>query len=133
MNRIVRLGDYIGMGASGACLLHCIATPLLLLLFPMLGWAQHDEQIHRYMTAFVVAPAILALIPGYLAHRRRMVAALGFVGVTCFFVAFAAEEVFHSELLELALFVAGGACLFMAHLNNRRFCRHCLDEREARQ
>ena len=112
LNKFVRLADYFGMTASMVCLVHCMATPLLLSLFPLIGLG-HDDKFHEYMIVAATVPALLALIPGFLRHRRWQVFALSASGLGLFITA------------EAVLAVAGGVLLFSAHFQNRAWCKSC--------
>lgn len=129
MNKMVGVADYFGMTASTLCLLHCLGTPLLLSLFPLLGFGEQDEAFHRTMTVMVTLPVLLALIPGFIAHRQWLVLALGGFGLTCFIAAVLVIGPRYGEAAETVLAVIGGAHLFAAHFKNRTFCRSCTVQR----
>ncbi len=130
MNRMVGVADYFGMTASTLCLLHCLGTPLLLSLFPLLGLGEQDEVFHRYMAVMVTLPVLLALIPGFLAHRRWSILALGGFGLTCFIAAILVIGPLYGETAENVLAVFAGAHLFAAHFKNRTSCRRCMVQRD---
>jgi len=125
LNKIISTADYFGMTASTLCQLHCLGTPLLLTAFPLLGLGQEDDVVHRYMTVAVTLPVLLALIPGFFAHRRWLVPALGGFGLICFIAAVLLIGPLYGETAETVLAAIGGAHLFAAHRKNRTFCRSC--------
>jgi len=125
LNKMVGAADYFGMTASTLCLLHCLGTPLVLSLFPLLGLGGQDDVVHRYMAVMVTLPVLLALIPGFFAHRRWLVPVLGGFGLACFIAAVLLIGPLYGETAETVLAVIGGAHLFAAHLKNRTFCRSC--------
>ena len=43
---MIKFGDIAGMTASVLCLLHCLAMPLVILAFPMLGLAHAHDTFH---------------------------------------------------------------------------------------
>ena len=122
MHKMVGAADYVGMTASALCLVHCLGTPLLLSLFPVLGLGERDDAFHRYMVVLVTLPV---LIPGFFAHRRWQVLALGGFGLACFIAAVLVIGSRYGEVAEMVLAVIGGAHLFAAHLKNQSFCRSC--------
>lgn len=130
MNKMIGVADYAGMTASALCLLHCLGTPLLLSLFPLLGLTQEDAAFHHTMAVVVTLPVLAALIPGFLAHRRWQVLAFGGVGLACFVTAVFVIGPRYGEAAETVLAVIGGTHLFAAHARNRTFCRLCSAQRE---
>jgi hypothetical protein len=56
------------MLASGLCLLHCLAFPVLIALFPFVAPAGDSETFHGAMVGLALVAALLALAPGYLTH-----------------------------------------------------------------
>lgn len=125
MNRAIQLADYFGMMVTILCLMHCLGIPLLLILLPLTSLGQPDDAIHRFMAVMVTLPVLLALIPGFVAHRRRSVLVLGGLGLTCFIVAILFLGPRHGETAEVVLASIGGAFLLAAHFRNRSFCRRC--------
>lgn len=125
MNKIVGAVDYFGMTASTLCLLHCLGTPLFLSLFPLLGLVQQNEVLHWYMVVLVTLLVLLALIPGFVTHRRWLVLMLGGFGLACVSVALLVIGPSYGETAETMLAVIGGAHLFTAHFKNRVFCGSC--------
>jgi hypothetical protein len=130
LNRMIGLADYFGMTASTICLLHCIGTPLLLSFFPLFGLGGRDEAFHRIMVVLVSLPVLFALAPGFLAHRRWTVLALGGFGLSLFIAAVLLVGPRYGESAETVLAVIGGLHLFAAHSKNRTFCRTCTAQTE---
>ena len=125
MNRFIRLADYTGITASMLCLVHCIATPFLLVAFPLVGLAHEDASFHHAMALFVTIPVIAALVPGFIIHQRWSTLALGGLGLTCFLVAVFLIGPRFGEVAETILAVIGGAFLLTAHFRNRLLCKRC--------
>jgi hypothetical protein len=125
MKGLIRLGDYAGMTASALCLLHCLAMPLLMAAFPMLGLAHAHDSFHNSILAAVSIPVLLSLLPGYLRHRDGVVLALGALGLGSFLAAIFILSPMYGEMAEAAGAVLSGVLLLSAHIRNRRFCAHC--------
>jgi hypothetical protein len=123
LNKIVGYADRFGMLASGLCLVHCLAMPLLLI--PLFGLGHQGDAFHRAMVVIVTLPVLLALIPGYLAHRHWRVLALGGLGLASFGAGVLVFGPRYGENVELVLAVAGGLLLFGAHYRNRHHCACC--------
>lgn len=125
--RAVGQWDLAGVGVSVACVIHCVAPPLLLMLpatgaawlaDPTLGWA---------FVGVAASIAIVALGAGAARHGRLDAMALGMSGVV---VMALGHGLAVSSEWETVAGVAGGAALIVAHLRNRALIRaasrcHC--------
>ena len=125
MRKLVRFADFAGMAASALCLLHCLAMPLLLAAFPLLGLAGDGEALHDALLLGATVPALLALVPGYLRHREVAAASLGLAGLGMFVLAAFLVAPRWGESAETAIVILGSILLFSAHLRNRRYCKGC--------
>ena len=124
MNTLRRAGDRAGVLASALCLLHCLALPLLLAFFPMLGLG-HGEGFHAAMVGIALLAAVAALAPGYAVHRRASVALAGAGGLACLAAAVLVAGTRYGEVAETWLTVGGAGLLCLAHLRNRACCGNC--------
>jgi hypothetical protein len=121
----IRFGDYAGIAASALCMVHCLATPLLMMAFPMLGLAHEHDTFHDLMLAAISLPVLLALLPGYLRHRDGRVLVLGVLGLGSFLAAVFVVSPLYGETAEAAAAVISGVLLLSAHFRNRRHCSRC--------
>lgn len=127
MKHLTRFADYAGMAASALCLAHCLAMPLVVAAFPLLGLGGGDHHaVHDALLAAVTLPVLLALVPGYLAHREPAALLLGTAGLAAFLLAIFVVGPRFGELAETALAVSSSVLLIAAHLRNHRFCRQCV-------
>lgn len=63
--------DWLGIGASLTCAVHCAAMPFVVGFLPMLGLGFFaDPAFHQWMVAVCLALAVLAFVPGWRRHRR---------------------------------------------------------------
>lgn len=115
--------DLAGIGASLLCILHCVATPLLVIALPALEVL--ERQTHAAFALSILCIGLLAFVPGYRRHRRWRVVLLGLVGFGMLSVGVLVPEGAISETVEVAITVLGGATLITAHLRNAYFCRLC--------
>jgi hypothetical protein len=86
--------DYVGVGLSILCAIHCAVTPLLLAALPTWGlsWLA-DEGVHQWLAGGALAIGGLAFWPGYRRHRRLIVPGLAFAALGLLtFGAFAAPD-----------------------------------------
>lgn len=122
--------DMLGITLSTLCLIHCIALPFFLALLPFgLEYAE-NESIHQMLSILALPVGGLALIPGYLKHRKLSILFTGFVGLSMLLAAPFLLPENAGEFAEQALTGTGGALLVAAHLLNRRLskgscCRAC--------
>jgi len=115
--------DLAGIGASLLCILHCVATPLLVVALPALEVL--ERQTHAVFALSILCIGSLAFVPGYRRHRRWRVVLLGLAGFGMLSAGVLVPEGAMSETAEVAVTVLGGATLITAHLRNAYFCLLC--------
>jgi hypothetical protein len=115
--------DWLGIGASTLCVLHCLVTPLLVVALPMLE--VYERQTHATFALTILGLGLLAFWPGFLKHRRVGVVAIAVLGFGLISLGVTAPEGVLTEAMEKVATVAGGAMLVFAHLRNVYFCRFC--------
>lgn len=125
MKTLIRLADYAGMAASALCLVHCLAMPLLLAAFPLLGLGAEHHAFHDALLLGVTVPVLLALVPGYIKHRDPAALTLGLAGLAAFLLAVFVLGPRFGELAETVGAVASSVLLLAAHLRNHRYCKNC--------
>jgi len=116
--------DCVAIGASTACLVHCLLLPLLILLVPTLAaFLTLPESFHLGAVIFAVPTSILALAVGYRQHRWSAPLLIVLPGIMLLATgALAVSE----EWVETTLTVAGGTILALGHaLNWRATSRTC--------
>ncbi len=114
--------DKLGIFASAACLVHCLALPLLIPLLPVLALVPHTG-VHALLLVPIVGLSLLALLPGYRRHRSRFVGVAALAGIALCSIAVGAEAMLHIETLDVPFTVAGGLLLVGAHVVNLRRMR----------
>ena len=137
--------DSLAIGFSVLCAIHCLLTPVLLVVMPILGstiWV--DENFHLWMILFVVPTTTLAVFMGCRKHKDKAVVAFSVAGVALL-VSVALYETFHTagaaaqggcpscagcETATAGILgattlvnVLGGLCLVSAHARNFLLCR----------
>ncbi|MEA3275438.1 MAG: MerC domain-containing protein [Pseudomonadota bacterium] len=115
--------DLAGIGASALCILHCVATPLLVIVLPALEI--FERQTHAGFALSILCIGLLAFVPGYRRHRRWQIVFLGLIGFGMLSAGVLVPEGGMSEAAEVALTVLGGTTLITAHLRNAYFCLLC--------
>lgn len=113
--------DLLGVVLSSACLIHCTLLPTVLALLPLLGNQFHlDERWHFYITALIVPVACIALVTGWLRHKKNLVIALGIISLTMILGAHPLHDVI-GHLGSEIVGALGGCILISAHLFNHSF------------
>lgn len=116
-----RLLDGLAIGASGLCLVHCIALPALMLILPALGALfVLPEDFHFWVLMAAIPTSAIALVFGYLHHRWLLPTLLASAGIS---LLIAAEAAFHGTSTETAVAVFGSLLLGTAHILNLRATR----------
>lgn len=89
MGRTQTLGDKFAIALSSLCVIHCLATPLLLIILPSIGalFAHSHELFHQVILFFVLPVGLAALTMGYRHHQQNSVLASGLVGLGILFMA----------------------------------------------
>jgi len=113
--------DNIGAGLSLTCAIHCIATPLLVALLPLVGMAfLISEEVHHLFIISTVALAFYSLLLGYRVHRKLKVFAVLILSFAVMvFALFHEEHDYHSVWLSF-----GAIGIAASHLLNKRLCRN---------
>src|SRR4051794_38326849 len=110
------LFDRLAIGLSALCLVHCMASVLLVAVLASAGGALLNPAIHEVGLALAICLAVLGLGRGFLAHRRPVPVAIGTTGIALMGAAFLAPH----GLTEVAYTMCGVACVATAHMLNRR-------------
>ena len=86
--------DWLGVGASVLCAIHCAAMPFVVGFLPLLGLSfLADPSFHQWMVAICLALALLAFVPGWRRHHRLAPAIIGMTGLGLItFAAFAGPD-----------------------------------------
>ena len=107
--------DRVAIGISALCLVHCLATAVLLGLASGLGALLGAPEIHRIGLTIAIALGTVALGRGALQHRRVVPAAIGGLGLG---IMAGALFVPHG-LYEAAATMIGVSTLALGHYLNR--------------
>lgn len=109
--------DIIAAVLSGLCIVHCLATPLLLVLGSSgVVLAPFDSDWFHYLMLLPICMLLLWSLPGgWCVHRQKAPFALGLSGFLLLLVSLIAP---HNT--EAVLSVCGGILLISAHLHNRK-------------
>jgi hypothetical protein len=117
--------DRVGATASTACAIHCMITPFVLGILPLLGigflaapWFENTAVLAA------LSLAVVSLLHGYLHHRQFHALWLLMIGAALLLSGrFVIGDA--NKMIETPLVVLGGLALAGAHLINRKLCKHC--------
>ena len=119
--------DFIGIGLSLLCLVHCLALPVLISFAPaILRGLPGDDVTHRSLAVAIGFIGFLAFRAGYKVHGRRWVLATFLAGLLLVSTAAVLGDEVLTGYGEAAVTVCGGLLLITAHFFNRSFCRSCI-------
>lgn len=137
--------DTLAISMSIICAIHCLLTPILVVLLPILAttfWVHKD--FHLWMLFFVLPTTSLAVFLGCKKHRDKFVVGLSAIGLGSLFAVAIFESVFHvNQVLQhdsnclhcmhdglnghfnitALINILGGLFLASAHFRNYRLCR----------
>ncbi|URW76035.1 MerC domain-containing protein [Sphingomonas donggukensis] len=121
MDTTTRLGwisglDRLAIGMSGLCMVHCLATAVLVALAASAGGLLLDPHIHEIGLAIAIPLGALALGRGIWTHGYMMPSAIGGLGLG---VMAGALTLPHSEV-EVLYTLIGVGTLALGHELNRR-------------
>lgn len=109
--------DRVAIGLSGLCLIHCVATILLLSLVASIGGLLLNPLIHEVGLMLAILLGMLAFASGYRAHGRVLPVLVGGSGLCSMAYALTLR---HGMLGEVVFTVIGVALVATAHHLNRR-------------
>ncbi len=108
--------DRVAVGLSGLCVLHCVASVVLVSALSIGGAFFADPHIHEFGLAAAVMIGAIALGQGYAAHRARWPAAVGIGGLSLMTLGLMVPH----GWAEVVLTVTGVCVLASAHVLNVR-------------
>lgn len=124
MMRAVRSrADSVSICLAGACAVHCVATPVVIGLLPLVGLRLADSRLEIALLLTSLAVSGLTLCNGCLRHHRRWAAAAPFaVGAAVLLGRqLAGDSV--GTVGDVAIVAIGATLVVSAHVLNIRLCR----------
>ena len=116
--------DRASIGLSILCVLHCFATPILLVFAPsLLALGVADEKFH-FLLIFLILPAsLVALTLGCRSHGNMSVVYWGCVGVLVLLGTLVLGHDLLGDVGEKIMTVFGSGLLVIGHTLNLQACR----------
>ncbi|MFN3724693.1 MAG: MerC domain-containing protein [Allosphingosinicella sp.] len=108
--------DRLAIGASTACVAHCLLVPILIVIVPATSrWLALPEEVHMWAFATAVPVSAYAMRRGYEHHGLLLPAALGVIGL----VLLGIGALFGlARALETGFTLGGSVALIVAHIQN---------------
>lgn len=124
MIRAINL-DKLGIFLSGVCLTHCLITPIVVTLLPIITLNSFIEDVlfHKLMLWLVLPTSCAALFIGCRKHREPLIAGTGILGMLILIIiAFFGHDILstHGERVATSI---GGIVLAISHILNFRACQ----------
>ncbi len=108
--------DRIGIALSGLCVVHCIASAVLVAVLASAGGILLDHRIHEFGLLLAIALGCVALGRGLVEHGFMMPAAIGGLGLGVMMGALSLPH----DSSETLYTIVGVAILALGHDLNRR-------------
>ena len=116
------LFDRIAVGLSGACAVHCLLTPVVLIALPAFGSILSDAQFHIAMLVLVLPISGYALFRGCGKHRSPAVVLPGSLGLCILVVSAFCGHWLFGEFGERVVTILGGSLVAISHFLNMVRC-----------
>ncbi len=119
-----RIFDGLAIVLSGTCMLHCLALPLLVTVFPIVqGSLLEEKYFHLIMLVLILPTSLIALTVGCRKHKDKWTIALGAIGLTVLTItALFGHDLFGTSGERITTSI-GGLVLAAAHIRNYLSCR----------
>jgi hypothetical protein len=122
MNRgtaLNKIWDKIGICASGLCLIHCLATPVLLLIFPAFKISGDEHgHVHEIFGIVVIASIMLAVYPNCRKHGHYDIMAISLSGMVLVLAGIFIHDL--PLIASQVVTVLGSILLITAHIKNMK-------------
>lgn len=113
------------------CIIHCIGMPVLLTALPLLQTGTCiDCCTEKCIALPILAICAIAIVPGYLSHRRSSVLSLMLMGFAAILTSLFTEEQLGS-FGHTVLAVMGSGFLITANIINRKYATSCCGEKHS--
>ncbi len=117
--------DTCAVVISALCAVHCLALPMILLAFPLLGGSVlSDEAFHQILLWFIVPTSFIAIAAARRTHPDTAVLLLVGSGLAILLVGALWAHDYAAPQIDTALSISGGLILAIGHIRNLRLCRH---------
>mgnify|MGYP001373688266 CR=1 FL=1 len=124
MEQTVMKTDKAAIGLSVLCVVHCLVTPIAIVMFPALGATFLEDESFHYVLLFLVLPtSLFSLGLGCRKHGHRDILLLGIFGLFILSLILLVGEETLGELGEKLSTVVGAVVVASAHFRNFKACQ----------
>jgi hypothetical protein len=120
--------DGVGLLLSAVCVIHCLATPLLVSLLPLAFWIKDETAFHFWLAAILIPVGLIAFVRGYQKHLHASVLTGGFAGFALLILGIFWPQEHHDHArftVNVFFTISGSLVLVVSHWKNWRYSR-CL-------
>jgi cell division protein FtsW (lipid II flippase) len=116
-----KIMDSLGITLSSTCAVHCLFTPIAIILVPLFGVSVLDnEYFHEAILYFILPTALIAITMGCRKHKDYKVAMLAIFGV----LVLVGVTVYHDKINNIELWtILGSSILIVSHIRNYVLCQ----------
>lgn len=119
-----KLLDGTAVAISALCAVHCLALPILLIVFPLMGaTVMADEAFHTLLLWVILPTSLIAVALARFQHRDGLVLLLVGVGLAVLLGAAVWAHDHAASWVDLAMSLTGGSILAAGHIRNFLLCR----------
>lgn len=122
--KYIQLADKFAVSTSTICIIHCIALPFVISVFPALGISiMSDEAFHVLLLWVVIPLSAFGITLGCKRHKDITVLSGGILGVGILAFAALVGHDLLGENGERMLTLVGAFIIAIAHMRNFNLCR----------
>jgi len=124
MSKLPSFFDARAVIISALCAMHCLALPVLLITFPLLGASVlNDELFHQLLLWVIVPTSIIAVGFARIRHPDVLVLVLMVLGLLVLAGGALWAHDSAPHWVDVAMSLVGGALLAIGHVRNFKVCR----------
>ena len=124
MEKTVMKTDKAAIGLSLLCAVHCLVTPIAIVMFPALAVTFLEGESFHYSLLFLVLPtSLFSLSLGCRKHGQRDILLTGFFGLFLLSLILLVGDETLGELGEKLSTVSGAVVVASAHFRNFKACQ----------
>lgn len=122
--KLQSFSDKAAISLSFVCVLHCLALPIFLVLFPSLALMTfNDEAFHQWILFGILPLSVIALVIGFLHHHNYSVILISCLGLSILVGTAMLDHELLGKYGEILLTVIGSAIIAFGHFRNSRLRR----------
>ena len=115
--------DKAGIIMSVTCIIHCLLTPVAIILIPaMANLGEGEEILHLLFATIAIPIAAFSLWRGYTQHGTKLPIFYAVPGITLLWIAMSLHEPLWLESVVTGI---GASLIITAHVLNHRLKHHC--------